>query len=140
VRLPLAQAVPEAQPAPAARATARRILIVDDNADAATTLAAVLEMAQHEVCVALDGPAALRLGESFRPQVVLLDIGLPGMDGYEVARELRRRPGTREALVIAVSGYGSEADRRRALEAGFDHHLTKPIASGALERLMAGED
>jgi PAS domain S-box-containing protein len=141
VRLPLAS--DESPPAGAAAAhgsASRRILIVDDNRDAAETLAAMLEMAGHEVRVALDGEAGLRLGDAFRPQLVLLDIGLPGMDGYETARRLRERPATREALIIAVSGYGSEADRRRSREAGFDYHLVKPIAPGALESIMsAGE-
>ena len=138
VRLPLARTEPQAAAAeaPVTRLDPRRILIVDDNPDAAYTLQAVLELAQHDVRVALDAEEALRLGEAFRPQVVLLDIGLPGMDGYEVARHLRRSAVTSRALIIAVSGYGSEADRRRAREAGFDHHLTKPLAPGALESLM----
>jgi two-component system CheB/CheR fusion protein len=99
-----------------------------------------MEIAQHDVRVALDAEEALRLGEAFRPQVVLLDIGLPGMDGYEVARHLRRSAATSRALIIAVSGYGSEADRRRAREAGFDHHVTKPIVPGALESLMVSDN
>jgi CheY-like chemotaxis protein len=123
-----------------ARLDPRRILIVDDNADAAYTLQALMEIAQHDVRVALDAEEALRLGEAFRPQVVLLDIGLPGMDGYEVARHLRRSAATSRALIIAVSGYGSEADRRRAREAGFDHHVTKPIVPGALESLMVSDN
>ncbi|HEX2198975.1 MAG TPA: ATP-binding protein, partial [Burkholderiales bacterium] len=137
VRLPLAHGrEPAGEAASLSRVTPRRILIVDDNADAAHALQALLQMAQHEVQVAFGGEEALRLGEAFRPQVVLLDIGLPGMDGYEVVRRLRRSAATRRALIVAVSGYGSEADRRRAREAGFDYHLTKPIAAGALEHLL----
>jgi PAS domain S-box-containing protein len=142
VRLPLAASEPQAAApqASVARLDPRRILIVDDNADAAYTLQALMEIAQHDVRVALDAEEALRLGEAFRPQVVLLDIGLPGMDGYEVARHLRRSAATSRALIIAVSGYGSEADRRRAREAGFDHHVTKPIVPGALESLMVSDN
>ncbi len=142
VRLPLARgADPAAAQAPEpARITPRRILVVDDNADAAHMLAATLELAQHELRVALDGQEALRLAAAFRPQVVLLDIGLLGMDGYEVVQRLRQSPATREALIIAVSGYGGAADRRRARQAGFDHHLTKPIAAGALEALIAQDE
>jgi CheY-like chemotaxis protein len=142
VRLPLARGADlrAAEIPDPARVTPRRILVVDDNADAAQMLAATLEIAQHELRVALDGQEALRLAEAFRPQVVLLDIGLPGMDGYEVVGRLRHSPATREALIIAVSGYGSAADRRRARQAGFDHHLTKPIALGALEALIAEDE
>jgi signal transduction histidine kinase/DNA-binding response OmpR family regulator len=106
---------------------ARRVLVVDDNADAAGTLAMLLRLGGHEVRVAHDGNAALEAARPFAPEVVLLDIGLPGLDGYEVARRMRSRPETAGALLVAVSGYGQEEDRRRSREAGFDHHLIKPV-------------
>jgi two-component system CheB/CheR fusion protein len=137
VRLPLARApVPgPAEAAPAPASGSKRILVVDDNVDAAQTLALMLQSLGHEVRVVFDGASALQLDGELRPDVVLLDIGLPGMDGYEVARRLRERATRR--LVIAVSGYGTEADRRRSRDAGFDHHLTKPVALGTLAALIA---
>jgi CheY-like chemotaxis protein len=92
----------------------------------------------HEVHTAGDGPAALRAAEAFRPEVVLLDIGLPQMDGYEVARRLREQTGVKRALVVALTGYGQEEDRRRTREAGFDAHLVKPADLADLQRLLAG--
>jgi CheY-like chemotaxis protein len=143
VRLPLTPAAPGATRTDGARASAppgrrRRILVVDDNIDAAESLALLLRLAGHEVRVAYDGPAALADVRDHPPEVVLLDIGLPkGMNGYEVARRLRGEYGLSEALVIAVTGYGQEEDRRRALEAGFDHHLTKPVDPEHLRELVA---
>ncbi len=114
----------------------RKVLIVDDNADSAESLALLLSMRGHEVRTAHDGPAALEAAEAFRPQAVLLDIGLPGMDGYEVARRLRDRPGAEGVLLVALTGYGQEDDRRRAAEAGFDAHLVKPAEPAAVHRLL----
>jgi CheY-like chemotaxis protein len=114
----------------------RRILVVDDNADAAASLALLLKFSGHEVHVAHEGEAALRLAETLRPDAVLLDVGMPGMDGYEVARRLRQRPGMKDVVIIAVTGYGAEADRRRARAAGFDHHLTKPIEVASVADLI----
>ncbi len=114
----------------------RRILVVDDNADAAASLALLLKFSGHEVHVAHEGEEALRLAETLRPQAVLLDVGMPGMDGYEVARRLRQRPGTKDAVIIAVTGYGAEADRRRGRAAGFDHHLTKPVDLASVADLI----
>jgi len=110
----------------------RRILVVDDNADAAEALALVLGMTGHEVRLAGDGPSALAAAAEFRPEVVLLDIGLPGMDGYEVARRLRSGDGLRDMSLVALTGYGQEADRERARAAGFDHHLVKPASPEAI--------
>ena len=104
-----------------------RVLVVEDNPDAADLLAIVVELAGHETRVAYDGPPALAIAETFEPEAVLLDLGLPAMDGYEVARRLRQRPGTRDALLAAVTAWGQPEDRRRAVEAGFDHHLVKPV-------------
>jgi CheY-like chemotaxis protein len=112
-------------------------LVVDDNVDGAESLATLLKLLGHEVHVAHDGPAALLATADVRPEVVFLDIGLPGMDGYEVARRLRR-PGRSEALLVALTGYGQEEDRRRSREAGFDHHLVKPVDPAVLEDLLAG--
>ncbi|HKE13304.1 MAG TPA: PAS domain-containing protein, partial [Kofleriaceae bacterium] len=135
--------VPGKPPAPAQslpsarqRTEARRILVVDDNNDAAETLAVLLRLSGHQVELADSGPAALKAAEAFEPEVILLDIGLPGMDGYQVARRLRQLPATREALLIAVSGYGREDDRRHSREAGFDHHLVKPADPDMLQELL----
>ncbi len=104
----------------------RRVLVVDDHADAANTLAALLRLGGHEVRVVHDGPAALAAAAGERPDVIFLDIGMPGMDGYEVCRQLRRTPGLEDVLVVALTGWGQEEDRRRTREAGFDLHLVKP--------------
>jgi signal transduction histidine kinase len=110
----------------------RRVLVVDDNVDAAESEALLLRFLGHVVEVAYNGPAALEVVREFRPEIVLLDIGLPGMSGYEVARAIRALPEARGVVLAAVTGYGQEQDRRRAHEAGFDHHLTKPLAPSAL--------
>jgi len=140
VSLPLVEALaaaPRERAAPAGPAQARRILVVDDNADAAASLAMLLGMTGHRVELANDGISALRLSTSLRPEVVVLDLGMPGMDGYEVARRLRKNPSNEGVLLIAVSGYGAEADRRQSRASGFDHHLTKPIEIEALQRLIS---
>jgi PAS domain S-box-containing protein len=141
VRLPLVPQSARAEGADARRAQVpvmakRRILVVDDNADAAASLALLLKFSGHEAHVAHDGEAALRLAETLRPDAVLLDVGMPGMDGYEVARRLRQRPGMDNLVIIAVTGYGAETDRRRARAAGFDHHLTKPIELASVADLI----
>ena len=94
----------------------------------------------HEVKTASNGPAGLKLASTFQPQVVLLDIGLPEMDGYEVARQMRELPQTQDALLIAVSGYGSAEDRERARQAGFDHHLVKPTSVHQLVNVIAADE
>jgi CheY-like chemotaxis protein len=103
-----------------------RILVVDDNVDSAESLSLLLELGGHEVRTAHDGPAALEAARAFQPRVVLLDIGLPGMSGYEVARRLREMSGMERALLLALTGYGQEDDLRLARAAGFDQHLVKP--------------
>jgi CheY-like chemotaxis protein len=118
-------------------AASRRVLVVDDNPDAEDSLALLMQMHGHEVRTARDGPAALRMAEELRPEVVLLDIGLPGMDGYEVARKLRGQAGIEDALLVAVTGYGQEEDRQRAHQAGFDLHLVKPVDPDALIEAVA---
>ncbi|MBY0523125.1 MAG: response regulator [Gemmataceae bacterium] len=113
-----------------------RILVVDDNVDAADSLAMLLQMAGHEVRTAHDGSAAIETACEFFPDVVLLDIGLPGMTGYEVARQLRSRSQQRELLLVALTGYGQDEDRQRSHDAGFDHHLTKPVDPNELLRVL----
>ena len=109
-------------------APARRVLLVDDSVDAAEALSMLLETLGHEVRTMHDGTSALAIVDEFRPEVVILDIGLPGMDGFALARELRKRPSTRDVLLIALTGYGGDEDRLRARDAGFDHHLVKPVS------------
>jgi len=114
--------------------TGRRILVVDDNHDSAESLALLLELQGHDVRTAFTGPAAIETASAFRPEIVLLDIGLPGMDGYEVARRLRADLG--RVRLIALTGYGRDEDRDRSREAGFDHHLVKPVDLEALKRML----
>jgi PAS domain S-box-containing protein len=114
----------------------RRVLVADDNQDAAESLSMILEMAGHEVRVVHDGLAALSAAQSFRPDTVLLDIGMPQMNGYEVARALRREPWGTGITLVALTGWGQERDRQKAMDAGFDHHLTKPVDPDALEALL----
>jgi PAS domain S-box-containing protein len=117
--------------------TAARVLIVEDNPDSADVLDLMLRMAGHEIRCVRDGPNALKIADSFLPSVVVLDIGLPGMSGYEVARQIRKRSWADRVLLIAVTGWGQAEDQRRAMEAGFDMHLTKPVDPEALMRLLA---
>jgi CheY-like chemotaxis protein/two-component sensor histidine kinase len=114
----------------------RRILVVDDNVDAATSVGSLLKMWGHEVQTAYNGPDALSMARTFRPQIVLLDIGMPGMSGYDVAKQLRSEPEFRGVIITALTGYGQPEDRRRSREAGFDHHLTKPPDPTALAALL----
>jgi CheY-like chemotaxis protein len=143
VRLPLPAQEPGlptpagAGEVPAAPFPALRILVVDDNQDAAESLATLLALKGHDVRTAFDGPGALGAAEEFRPGVLLLDIGLPGMSGYEVAKKLREQARFQDVILIAVTGWGQDKDRRRSQEAGFRHHLVKPIDPAELERLLA---
>jgi len=120
------------------RTAARRILVVDDNIDSASSLAAMLRLLGHEVRTAHDGVAALEIAESCSPEVVLLDIGLPRINGLEVARRLRGALHLEDALLVAMTGYGQDSDRRRSQEAGFDAHLVKPIDLDQLQAMLAG--
>jgi CheY-like chemotaxis protein len=119
-------------------ALSRRVLVADDNYDAAETLAMLLRLSGHEVYVAHSGEQALALAGSARPQVGVLDIGMPDIDAYDVARRIRREEWGHRMLLIAVTGWGQEGDKRAAGAAGFDHHLTKPMDPLELERLFAG--
>jgi signal transduction histidine kinase/ActR/RegA family two-component response regulator len=115
----------------------RRVLIVDDNADAAETLASLVGTLGGEARTAADGPSGIRCASEFSPDVILLDIGMPGMDGYETCRRIRQERRGKRAFIIAITGWGQEGDKRRAVEAGFDAHLTKPADPLVLERLLA---
>ncbi len=139
VRLPtsLAPAVAKC-PADSGRvsSTSHRVLVADDNKDAADSLAMQLQLANHDVRVAHSGRCALSLAEEFRPHIALLDIGMPELDGYAVARALRREPWATRIRLVALTGWGQEEDKQRASEAGFDHHLTKPVDPELLEQLL----
>lgn len=148
VRLPLlaeARHQPDEQQAPlappaagasGAGAAGLRIMVVDDNEDAACALGELLTLKGHTVHVAFGAPEALHQEPLFQPQVCLLDIGLPGMDGYELAQRLRQQGVGRALALVAITGYGQDSDRRRAADAGFDHHLTKPVDLAALDALL----
>jgi CheY-like chemotaxis protein len=114
-----------------------RIVVVDDHADGADTLAQLLRGLGHDVRVAYNGPNGIALTQSFDPDLVLLDIGLPGMDGYEVARRLQSEGAADgRAIIVAVSGYGQDVDRNRARQAGFSHHFVKPVEFDTLQKLL----
>ena len=115
-----------------------RVLVVDDNFDTANSLAAILRMHGHEVHVALDGHAALRIAMRVRPQLVLLDVGLPGLDGFAVARRLRDELSLAGLKIIAITGGAREEDRRHCIEAGIDHYLVKPVDPAFLASLLGG--
>ncbi len=140
VRLPLA-ARPEVASEPERARPGRgaqRVLIVDDNDDARQALQRVLELSGHQVRAARDALSGIAAAEEHRPDVALVDIALPDFDGYEVARRLRARDADRRIRLVAITGYGQESDRRRALEAGFDVHLTKPVSHDRLKQIIAG--
>jgi signal transduction histidine kinase/DNA-binding response OmpR family regulator len=141
VTIPCVSVVPRAEdaaarPHPAPQVNGRRILIVDDNQDAAESIAQYLQLEGHEVKAVGDGQAALACVPVFAPQIVVLDIGLPVMSGYEVARRLRKMPATRDALIVALTGYGQKEDQLRAIEAGFDRHFVKPTDPRVLVQLI----
>jgi CheY-like chemotaxis protein len=130
--------VPAADPSSQKRVAPLRILVVDDNVDAASMLSMLLEAGGHEVMTEHGARAALARAEAEAPQVCILDIGLPEMDGNELAHRLRAMPQTAGAMLIAVTGYGQENDRKQTLAAGFDHHLVKPVDARELTALFAG--
>jgi CheY-like chemotaxis protein len=116
-----------------------RILLVDDNEDASSSMAELLTLCGHDVRTAGDGPKALEAAAQFAPQLVLSDIGLPGMDGYQLAPALRRLAGSRRVVLAALTGYGQPMDRERAIEAGFDHHLIKPLEAETLLQFIGAQ-
>ena len=142
IRLPLAPAgqvesTPARERAASAGALPLRILVADDNQDSAESLALLLTMMGHDVRTELDGAQAVETARAFQPQVVLLDLGMPRLNGYEAARRIRELPGGDEVVLIAQTGWSQPEDRRRSQEAGFDHHVVKPIPSGSLEKLIS---
>jgi PAS domain S-box-containing protein len=141
VRLPILPDVPKPVrgpgEGPAVSTAGRRVLVVDDNPEVAESLVMLLEVGGHEVRTAHDGPTALQMAEQFRPEAMLVDIGLPKMDGWEVARRLRQMPGQGQVFLAAVSGYADEEHRRKSQEAGFDRHLVKPVTLNDLQALFA---
>jgi signal transduction histidine kinase len=144
IRLPLAAAAAQheqprapAQPTPAAPALRRRILVADDNVDALDSTTRLLQLGGHEVFGATDGGLALEAAERHLPEVVLLDVGMPVLDGYEVARRIRAAPWGQRLRLVAITGWGQESDRRRSKEAGFDSHLVKPVDPRKLAALLA---
>jgi CheY-like chemotaxis protein len=130
--------IPDTTPETASASSAqRRILVVDDNHDVADSLGMLLRLLDYDVQVVHDGLLALETIGSYRPYVVLLDIGMPGMDGYEVARQVRQQPEFKDLPLIALTGWRQEEDRRRSQEAGFNHHLVKPVDPDILEQMLA---
>ncbi|HZM93594.1 MAG TPA: ATP-binding protein [Vicinamibacterales bacterium] len=142
VKLPLATDALHAgaSPAPSSleptQVPARRILVVDDNVDAAQSLAMLLDVCGHETHMAHDGLDAIEAAEQWRPDVILLDIGLPKMNGFEACRQIRQRPWSKDVVIIALTGWGQDVDRRRSQESGFDHHVVKPVEHAALVKLL----
>ena len=140
IRLPMIAAPPNQFVAPPAGmpipAPSRRILVVDDNVDAAITLTMMLELSGHVTRATFSAEEALAVGCEFLPQVVFMDIGLPGMNGYEAARQFRQLPLLQGVFIIALTGWGGEEDRRRSREAGFNAHLTKPVEFAAIEAIL----
>jgi len=138
MRLPLYDSVIAAEPAVAPTTSARRrILVVDDNEDAANTLAMILKLEGHEIDTAYSGAQALERVDEFMPDIVLLDIGLPELDGLQVAARIRANPKFRRVRLVAITGYGKDADRARTREAGFSSHLVKPVDFADLKRALA---
>jgi CheY-like chemotaxis protein len=139
VRLPVESAPPErTAPAPKAAAFApRRVLIIDDNRDQATSLAMLLELMGHEVKTAFDARTAIGVAARFEPDLAMIDVSMPGMDGNELARRLRQDPSLSTTTLVALTGWGQEADRKRSRDAGFDYHLVKPADIAQVEKIIA---
>ena len=140
VRLPILAGGGPARPAEKARAAPavrRRVLIVDDNEDGAESLATLLTLTGHETHTAHDGLKAMEAAERLRPDIVLLDIGLPGLNGYEVCRRIREQPWGKDLVLVAVTGWGQQEDRNRSREAGFNTHIVKPVEYAGLMSLLA---
>jgi CheY-like chemotaxis protein len=114
----------------------RRVLVVDDNEASAKTMGWTLELMGHEVTLAYDAQTALEAAKTFQPAIILLDIGLPGMNGYELCRQMRQDDATKHAIIIAQTGWGQSEHRLRSKDAGFDHHLVKPVNMETLEKLI----
>jgi CheY-like chemotaxis protein len=115
-----------------------RILVADDNVDAAETLSTILELFGHTTCIAHDGLQALAIAAEFKPDAAFLDIGMPGLNGYQAARRMRATAGLEHVVLMALTGWGAENDHQLASEAGFDFHLTKPVDIDVVSKLLAG--
>jgi CheY-like chemotaxis protein len=139
-KVPAGSSTPQERPWSPTNTPTRRILLVDDNRDAADSLALLLRLAGHQVSIAYDGHTALALARLQSPEIVICDISMPGMCGLELARRLRRDAGLEDALLVALSGYAQEEDRRRSQEAGFNAHLCKPVRMDSLKDVLASKD
>jgi CheY-like chemotaxis protein len=137
--MPLTMAAPSrgAPPPNALARVAGRVLVIDDNVDAATTLAMLIEQLGGSAHVAHDAETGLEAVSGIWPDIVFLDIGMPRVDGYQVCRQIRQQPAPRPIIIIALTGWGQAQDKQRALDAGFDAHLTKPVDPAVLERVLA---
>jgi CheY-like chemotaxis protein len=139
--LPILAGSPQPPPKPTlstpAPTKARHILVVDDNRDSADSLAMLLKLTGHETHTAHDGVAAVEAAATLRPDIVLLDIGLPNLSGYDAARRIRKQPWGKDMVLIALTGWGQEEDRQRSREAGFNEHMVKPVDHVALMKLLA---
>ena len=146
IRLPIVPAPTQAQPPkserelPMAKPTRHRILVVDDNVDAAKTMSMMLKIMGNEIRTAHDGQQGIETAEEFRPDMILLDIGMPKLNGYDTCRRIREQPWGGSIFIVALTGWGQEDDKRRSREAGFDYHLVKPVEPAALESLLANLD
>ena len=142
VRIPFVEPVERDKaadnPIPATDPHYYRLLVVDDNEDAAESLAILLRVQGHDVMTAHDGPSALRVADLFRPALVFMDIGMPSMDGYEVARRIRATPELAGTVLVALTGWGQQEDRRRSIDSGFDHHVVKPVDPLTLTQIVGG--
>jgi CheY-like chemotaxis protein len=141
VRLPVTHRKPTAdkQADASQPAAGGRILVVDDNRDGAASLAMLLAVMGNDTRTAHDGLEGVELAEAFRPDLIVLDIGLPKLNGYDACRRIREKPWARDTLIVAATGWGQDEDRRRSKEAGFDLHLVKPVDAAELSRLLAEE-
>jgi CheY-like chemotaxis protein len=140
VRLPVLESLPDfedAAPAPALDSITRRFLVVDDNRDSAESIATLLQLSGHRTFVVHDGLAAVEAAEHLRPDVVLLDVGLPKLSGIDACRRMRSHAWGKNLVIVALTGWGQESDRRNTREAGFDAHLVKPVDYGALLQLLS---
>lgn len=134
---PTQQRLDPAKLAPEPTGRSLRVLVVDDNADAVAAMVMLLNAAGHDVAIAYDGPTALEAALDYQPNVALLDIGLPGFDGFEVAKRLRLQPAFSNIMLVAITGYGQESDRQHSKDAGFNFHLMKPLDFGKLQQILA---
>ena len=124
-------------PEPSKKPAGARVLVVDDSVDSAETLGELLRIWGHDVRLAHDGPAAVEAAREYRPEIILLDIGLPGMDGFAVAQKLKAE-GLQARMLVALTGYGEQTDKQRTQQAGFHHHMVKPVDPEALQKLIGG--